>query len=76
MELYEISVVDIPANRKSIFHQIAKSLEKAKDKRPLAYLIPLSHLTPFPLLECREIILENMIYHAYKIRKRKVRKQN
>ena len=34
---------------------------------------PLSHLTPFPLLECREII-KNMIYHAYKIRKGKMSK--
>ncbi|MCV5643944.1 hypothetical protein OFN55_13610, partial [Escherichia coli] len=31
-------------------------------------------LTPFPLLECREIILKNMIYHAYKIRKSKMSK--
>lgn len=30
MELYEISIVDIPANRNSVFRQIAKSLDKGE----------------------------------------------
>lgn len=33
MELYEVSVVDIPSNRKSFFEVIAKSLEKEVDDR-------------------------------------------
>lgn len=36
MELYEVSVVDIPSNRKSFFSVIAKSIEKQSEKDDVA----------------------------------------